>query len=234
MLLICQLKKQLTSSYNLPAQLNEKELAIAKQVLKEVNERLGFLKNVGLGYLSLSRAAKTLSGGEAQRIRLATQIGSNLMGVLYILDEPSIGLHQRDNTKLISTLHRLRDLGNTLIVVEHDEETIRNADYIVDMGPGAGVHGGHIVAEGPPDEIMLNKRSLTGKYLSGELKIEIPETRRKPVGYITVKGAQENNLKSLNLQLAAWSLMRSYRCFWLWQKHTDEFDSYSCITANVR
>ena len=186
---------------NLPAQLNEKELAIAKQVLKEVNERLGFLKNVGLGYLSLSRAAKTLSGGEAQRIRLATQIGSNLMGVLYILDEPSIGLHQRDNAKLISTLHRLRDLGNTLIVVEHDEETIRNADYIVDMGPGAGVHGGHIVAEGSPAEIMANKRSLTGKYLSGELKIEVPETRRKPVGYITVKGAEENNLKNLTLQL---------------------------------
>ena len=138
--------------HNLPAQLNEKELAIAKQVLKEVNERLGFLKNVGLGYLSLSRAAKTLSGGEAQRIRLATQIGSNLMGVLYILDEPSIGLHQRDNAKLISTLHRLRDLGNTLIVVEHDEETIRNADYIVDMGPGAGVHGGHVVAEGSPEK----------------------------------------------------------------------------------
>ena len=123
------------------------------------------------------------------------------MGVLYILDEPSIGLHQRDNAKLISTLHRLRDLGNTLIVVEHDEETIRNADYIVDMGPGAGVHGGHVVAEGPPEEIMCNKRSLTGKYLSGVLKIEIPDTRRKPVGYINIKGAQENNLKCLNLQL---------------------------------
>ncbi|HUJ84663.1 MAG TPA: excinuclease ABC subunit UvrA [Candidatus Acidoferrales bacterium] len=187
--------------HNLPPQLNEKELAIAKQVLKEINERLGFLKNVGLGYLSLSRAARSLSGGEAQRIRLATQIGSNLMGVLYILDEPSIGLHQRDNAKLISTLHRLRDLGNTLIVVEHDEETIRKADYIVDMGPGAGVHGGHVVAEGSPEEIMANKRSLTGKYLSGELKIELPESRRKPVGYITVKGAEENNLKCLNLQL---------------------------------
>ena len=186
---------------NLPPQLNEKELAIAKQVLKEVNERLGFLKNVGLGYLSLSRAAKTLSGGEAQRIRLATQIGSNLMGVLYILDEPSIGLHQRDNAKLINTLCRLRDLGNTLIVVEHDEETMRNADYIVDMGPGAGVHGGHIVAEGSPDEIMANKRSLTGKYLSGELKIELPTERRKPVDYLTIKGALENNLKNLTLQL---------------------------------
>ncbi len=185
----------------LPSLLNEKEMTIAKQVLKEVNERLGFLKNVGLGYLSLSRAARTLSGGEAQRIRLATQIGSNLMGVLYILDEPSIGLHQRDNAKLISTLHRLRDLGNTLIVVEHDEETMRNADYIVDMGPGAGVHGGHIVAEGTPLEIMSNKRSLTGKYLSGDLLIEIPSTRKQPIGYITVEGAEENNLKTLTVKL---------------------------------
>lgn len=186
---------------NLPENLNEKEMTIAKQVLKEINARLGFLINVGLGYLSLSRAAKTLSGGEAQRIRLATQIGSNLMGVLYILDEPSIGLHQRDNTKLISTLHRLRDLGNTLIVVEHDEETMRNADYLVDMGPGAGVHGGFIVAEGSPEEVMQNKRSLTGKYLSGELKIEIPPERREPIEFIKVKGASENNLKNINVQL---------------------------------
>ena len=186
---------------NLPSQLNEKETAIAKQVLKEINARLGFLTNVGLGYLSLSRAARTLSGGEAQRIRLATQIGSNLMGILYILDEPSIGLHQRDNEKLINTLHRLRDLGNTLIVVEHDEETIRSADYIVDMGPGAGVHGGFIVAEGTPIEVMKNNRSLTGKYLSGELKIEMPSERREPIGFITVKGAEENNLKNLTLQL---------------------------------
>ncbi len=186
---------------NLPSQLNEKELTIANQVLKEINQRLGFLKNVGLGYLSLSRAAKTLSGGEAQRIRLATQIGSNLMGVLYILDEPSIGLHQRDNAKLISTLHRLRDLGNTLIVVEHDEDTIRNADYIVDMGPGAGVHGGHIVAEGTPEQIMKNRKSLTGKYLSGQLEIEIPIERRKPVEYIKVAGAKENNLKNINVDL---------------------------------
>lgn len=185
----------------LPAKLNDKDMSIAKQVLKEINERLGFLKNVGLGYLSLSRAAKTLSGGEAQRIRLATQIGSNLMGVLYILDEPSIGLHQRDNAKLISTLARLRDLGNTLIVVEHDEDTMRHADYIVDMGPGAGVHGGHIVAEGSPEEVMQNPRSLTGKYLSGELKIEIPAERRIPVGYLSIKGAKENNLKQLNIEL---------------------------------
>ncbi len=186
---------------NLPSQLNEKEMIIAKQVLKEINERLGFLKNVGLGYLSLSRAAKTLSGGEAQRIRLATQIGSNLMGVLYILDEPSIGLHQRDNAKLINTLHRLRDLGNTLIVVEHDEETIRSADYIVDIGPGAGVHGGHIVAEGTLAEVISSKKSLTGKYLSGELKIDVPAERRKPVDAITITGAEENNLKRLVVNL---------------------------------
>ena len=182
---------------NLPSKLNKRELTISKQVLKEINERLSFLNDVGLSYISLSRAARTLSGGEAQRIRLATQIGSNLMGVLYILDEPSIGLHQKDNAKLISTLHRLRDLGNTLIVVEHDEETILSADHIVDMGPGAGVHGGHIVSEGSPCEIMTNKKSLTGKYLSGELNIEVPSSRKKPVGYIKVTGAEENNLKKL-------------------------------------
>lgn len=186
---------------NLQSRFNEREIAIAKQVLKEINERLSFLKNVGLGYISLSRAARTLSNGEAQRIRLATQIGSNLMGVLYILDEPSIGLHQRDNAKLIGTLHRLRDLGNTLIVVEHDEETILSADHIVDMGPGAGVHGGHVVCEGPPSEIMANKKCLTGRYLSGDLKIKVPSGRRKPVGYIKVKGAEENNLKRLESYL---------------------------------
>ncbi|MCL2475651.1 excinuclease ABC subunit UvrA [Candidatus Bathycorpusculum sp.] len=186
---------------NLPPKLNQKDLSIAKQVLKEINERLGFLKNVGLGYLTLSRAAKTLSGGEAQRIRLATQIGSNLMGVLYILDEPSIGLHQRDNAKLITTLARLRDLGNTLIVVEHDEDTMRHADYIVDMGPGAGVHGGHIVAEGPPTAVMQNPRSLTGKYLSGELQIEVPQQRRQPTDCLTIKNASENNLKQLTVNL---------------------------------
>jgi len=185
----------------LMAKLPEKELAIATQVLKEINERLGFLKNVGLGYLSLSRSAKTLSGGEAQRIRLATQIGSNLMGVLYILDEPSIGLHQRDNEKLIATLQRLRNIGNTLIVVEHDLDTILAADYIVDIGPGAGVHGGHITAQGTPKEIMANKKSLTGKYLSGELKIEIPTARRTPKDYITISGAKENNLKNLTVKL---------------------------------
>ncbi|MFA5365362.1 MAG: excinuclease ABC subunit UvrA, partial [Candidatus Bathyarchaeia archaeon] len=186
---------------NLSTKLNEKDLVIAKQVLKEINERLGFLKNVGLGYLTLARAARTLSGGEAQRIRLATQIGSNLMGVLYILDEPSIGLHHRDNMKLITTLHKLRNLGNTLIVVEHDEETIRNADYIVDMGPGAGVHGGQIVCQGTVPEIMNCKNSLTGKYLSGNLKIEVPNKRRKPSGYMTIKGAKENNLKDITVEL---------------------------------
>jgi len=186
---------------NLPSKLNEKELVIGKQVLKEINERLGFLKNVGLGYLTLSRAARTLSGGEAQRIRLATQIGSNLMGVLYILDEPSIGLHHRDNKKLISTLHKLRDLGNTLIVVEHDEDTILSADYIVDMGPGAGVHGGQIVCHGTASDIMKCKNSLTGKYLSGELKIEASKERRESVGYMTVKGVKENNLKNITVQL---------------------------------
>ncbi len=185
----------------LSSRLPEKELAIATQVLKEINERLGFLKNVGLGYLSLSRSAKTISGGEAQRIRLATQIGSNLMGVLYILDEPSIGLHQRDNEKLIRTLKELRDIGNTLIVVEHDLDTIMAADYIVDMGPGAGVHGGHITAQGTPKEVMNNKKSLTGRYLSGDLGIEVPSQRRKPIDYMRISGANENNLKNLDVQL---------------------------------
>ncbi|MGI0141660.1 MAG: excinuclease ABC subunit UvrA [Candidatus Micrarchaeales archaeon] len=186
---------------SLPSKLPKKEMEIAAQVLKEINERLGFLKNVGLGYLSLSRSARTLSGGEAQRIRLATQIGSNLMGVLYILDEPSIGLHQRDNEKLIATLHKLRDIGNTLIVVEHDYDTIVAADYVVDIGPGAGVHGGHITAQGTPKEIMANKKSLTGKYLSGELKIDIPKSRRVSIEYIEITGAKENNLKSVSVKL---------------------------------
>jgi excinuclease ABC subunit A len=185
----------------LQSELNDKELIIAQAVLKGINERLGFLKNVGLGYISLARAARTLSGGEAQRIRLATQIGSNLMGVLYILDEPSIGLHQRDNIRLIKMLHRLRDIGNTVIVIEHDEETIRSADYLVDMGPGAGVHGGKVVASGSPADIIKSDCSLTGKYLSGKLKIEVPAKRREPVGYIEVTGAHENNLKRLSVNL---------------------------------
>ncbi len=186
---------------NLGALLSEKEMFIAKQVLKEVNERLGFMKNVGLGYLSLSRASRTLSGGEAQRIRLATQVGSNLMGVMYILDEPSIGLHQRDNEKLINTLHQLRDIGNTLIVVEHDEDTIKRADYVIDMGPGAGIHGGHITARGTVAEISLNPKSITGEYLSGKRKIDVPQSRRKPIGFIRVIGACENNLKNVNVDL---------------------------------
>lgn len=186
---------------NLNESLNEKEMFIAKQVLKDVNERLGFMKNVGLGYLSLSRSSRTLSGGEAQRIRLATQVGSNLMGVMYILDEPSIGLHQRDNNKLIDTLHQLRDIGNTLIVVEHDEDTIKRADYIIDMGPGAGVHGGHITARGTLKEICKNKNSITGDYLSGKKKIDIPASRRKPVGQINVSGVTENNLKNFDVDL---------------------------------
>ncbi|MFH0977986.1 MAG: excinuclease ABC subunit UvrA [Candidatus Woesearchaeota archaeon] len=182
-------------------QLTEKEKEISKQVIKEIRARLDFLDKVGLNYLTLSRTAGTLSGGEAQRIRLATQIGSNLMGVLYVLDEPSIGLHQRDNKKLIKTLFKLRDLGNTLIVVEHDEETIRNADYVVDLGPGAGLHGGRIVAEGTPKQVEKAKNSLTGMYLSGRMKIETPTNRRKADKYIRLLGCRENNLKSINAKI---------------------------------
>ena len=177
---------------------SEKDEIISSQIIKEIQSRLSFLINVGLDYLDLARKAGTLSGGEAQRIRLATQIGSQLMGVLYILDEPSIGLHQRDNDRLISTLKQLRDVGNTLIVVEHDEDTMREADYIVDIGPGAGEHGGEIVAKGTLDEIMRNENSLTGKYLTGAKKVKLPEKRRKGNGnFITVKGAKENNLKNV-------------------------------------
>jgi excinuclease ABC subunit A len=179
--------------------LNEKEMAIANLILREINNRLGFLVNVGLDYLTLSRAAGTLSGGEAQRIRLATQIGSSLMGVLYILDEPSIGLHQRDNDRLIQTLNHMRDIGNTLIVVEHDEDTMMAADYIIDIGPGAGIHGGTVIAQGTPEEVMNNEKSLTGAYLSGRKFIPVPQQRRKPNGkWIEIKGAKENNLKNLN------------------------------------
>ncbi|RMD58304.1 excinuclease ABC subunit UvrA [Candidatus Woesearchaeota archaeon] len=181
----------------LPKKLSEKDMLVAKQVLKEITDRLSFLDNVGLGYLTLSRSARTLSGGEAQRIRLATQIGSNLMGVLYILDEPSIGLHQRDNAKLISTLQRLRDIGNTLVVVEHDEDTIRAADHLIDMGPGAGVHGGDICARGTPEEVSKIKTSITGAYLSGRQRIDVPITRRKSKEEIVLEGASENNLKNI-------------------------------------
>lgn len=180
--------------------LTERELMIVRQVLKEIKERLGFLANVGLSYLTLDRAAGTLSGGEAQRIRLATQIGSSLVGVLYILDEPSIGLHQRDNRRLLDALKGLRDLGNTLIVVEHDEETMIEADYLVDIGPGAGAHGGTIVAIGTPQEVMENPASITGAYLSGRRRILVPKSRRTPNGKaLTVKGARENNLRNVNV-----------------------------------
>jgi excinuclease ABC subunit A len=183
-------------------ELTERQKLIANQILKEINARLGFLMDVGLDYLTLSRSAGTLSGGEAQRIRLATQIGSGLMGVLYILDEPSIGLHQRDNGKLLNTLKRLRDLGNTLIVVEHDEDTMYAADHIIDMGPGAGAHGGYLVAEGDIEKIKQCDQSLTGLYLSGKKKIDIPKERRKPNGkWIEVVGARENNLKNINVKI---------------------------------
>ena len=179
--------------------LTDQQLLIADRILKEIRNRLGFLQSVGLGYLTLSRSAGTLSGGESQRIRLATQIGSSLMGVLYILDEPSIGLHQRDNDKLLDTLRHLRDLGNTLLVVEHDEDTMRAADYLIDVGPGAGVHGGRIVAAGTPEEVMANPNSLTGQYLSGKRKIAVPAERRKGNGnFLRVIGASENNLKNVD------------------------------------
>ncbi|MDD6408255.1 MAG: excinuclease ABC subunit UvrA [Oscillibacter sp.] len=181
--------------------LTEQQLLIADRILKEIRSRLGFLKSVGLGYLTLARSAGTLSGGESQRIRLATQIGSSLMGVLYILDEPSIGLHQRDNDKLLATLQNLRDLGNSLIVVEHDEDTMRAADYLIDIGPGAGVHGGRVVAAGTPAEVMANPDSLTGQYLSGKKKIEVPAARRAGNGKILkVVGASENNLRHIDVE----------------------------------
>ncbi|MEQ6050363.1 excinuclease ABC subunit UvrA [Lysinibacillus capsici] len=182
--------------------LTEKDMQIARLVLREIEERLGFLVNVGLDYLTLSRAAGTLSGGEAQRIRLATQIGSRLTGVLYILDEPSIGLHQRDNDRLISTLQNMRDIGNTLIVVEHDEDTMLAADYLIDVGPGAGVHGGQIVAAGTPQEVMNNEKSLTGQYLSGRKFIPLPIERRQPNGRkLSIKGAKENNLRNVKVDV---------------------------------
>lgn len=181
-------------------QLNDRQLMIGKQILREIRGRIGFLNDVGLDYLSLSQATGTLSGGEAQRIRLATQIGSGLVGVAYILDEPSIGLHQRDNDKLIHALKSLRDLGNSLIVVEHDEDTMLAADYIVDIGPEAGEYGGEVVATGTAEELMRNPNSITGEYLSGKRKIPVPEVRRKPIGWLTVKGAAENNLKNVTVK----------------------------------
>lgn len=192
------ISKEMEFFYNL--ELTEHEGIIANQILKEIKARLQFLIDVGLDYLSLARSSGTLSGGESQRIRLATQIGSGLMGVMYILDEPSIGLHQRDNDRLISTLKHLRDIGNTVIVVEHDTDTMYAADHIIDIGPGAGINGGELVGQGTVEDIIRSPRSVTGKYLSGELKIEIPSERRKPTGWIEVKGAKENNLKNINVK----------------------------------
>ncbi|MDQ2630956.1 MAG: excinuclease ABC subunit UvrA, partial [Actinomycetota bacterium] len=182
-------------------EMTETERAIARLIVREITERLSFLENVGIGYLSLARSARTLSGGEAQRIRLATQIGSHLVGVMYVLDEPSIGLHQRDNEKLIATLDRLRDLGNTVIVVEHDEGTMMAADHLVDLGPGAGEHGGHVIAAGTPKEVAKNPSSLTGQYLSGKKLIEVPEERREPTGTLVVRGAREHNLKDVDVMV---------------------------------
>ena len=188
---------------NLENVFNEKETKIAQHILKEINERLNFLLNVGLNYLTLSRESGTLSGGEAQRIRLASQIGSGLTGVLYVLDEPSIGLHQRDNKKLINALKRLRDLGNTVIVVEHDIETMESSDHIIDIGPQAGLNGGQIVAEGEVKDIIKNEKSITGDYLSGKKFIPIPKKRRtaKNGRFIEISGASGNNLKKVNLKV---------------------------------
>ncbi len=199
---VCEMSVDNSIDFFAGLNLSKRDEFIASPICKEILERLNFLKSVGLSYLTLSRSAGTLSGGESQRIRLATQIGSSLMGVLYILDEPSIGLHQRDNEKLLATLTRLRDLGNTLIVVEHDEDTMLSADYIVDIGPGAGVHGGEVVAAGTPKEIMANKKSITGDYLSGRRKIPVPYTRRPhEKGYLTVIGAEENNLNKIDVKI---------------------------------
>jgi excinuclease ABC subunit A len=199
---VCEMGVSYAKSFFSSVKLSEKSKTIARDILKEINARLGFLTNVGLGYLTLSRAAGTLSGGESQRIRLATQIGSSLMGVLYILDEPSIGLHQRDNAKLIETLKKLRDLGNTLIVVEHDEETMLESDYIVDIGPGAGVNGGEIVAAGTPSELMKAKNSITADFLSGRRLIAVPEIRRKGNGsFLKIIGAKEHNLKNIDVSI---------------------------------
>jgi excinuclease ABC subunit A len=192
------LSAQAAAEWIASLEMTETEKAIARLIVREIRERLAFLQNVGIGYLSLGRSARSLSGGEAQRIRLATQIGSRLVGVLYILDEPSIGLHQRDNEKLIGTLDRLRDLGNTVIVVEHDEGTMLAADHLVDLGPGAGEHGGHVIAEGPPAKVAKDPASLTGQYLSGKRRIEVPVERRQPSGELVVRGARQHNLKEID------------------------------------
>lgn len=198
---LCNMSVEKLYDYLENLKLKKADENIAESILKEIKARLKFLIDVGLSYLTLSRSAETLSGGESQRIRLATQIGSGLVGVLYILDEPSIGLHQRDNEKLLNTLFKLRDLGNTLIVVEHDEDTIRSADYIVDVGPLAGVHGGEIVAEGTYDDIVAEPKSITGQFLSGKQKIEVPKSRRAPFGYLEITGAKQNNLKNIDVKI---------------------------------
>jgi excinuclease ABC subunit A len=199
---ICELSIDEALEYFASVNFSDKEMHIAVQILKEIGARLGFLRDVGLNYLTLLRSATTLSGGEAQRIRLATQIGSGLQGVLYVLDEPSIGLHQRDNDRLIATLKHLRDLGNTVIVVEHDEDTIRTADYLLDIGPGAGIHGGHVVASGTPDEVAKNPKSLTGQYLQGTKEIAVPKKRRKGNGKsLFIRGARENNLRNVDVEI---------------------------------
>jgi excinuclease ABC subunit A len=199
---ICELSIDDAIEFFKTVKLTDKEAHIAAQICKEINARLKFMQDVGLNYLNLARSAVSLSGGEAQRIRLATQIGSGLMGVLYVLDEPSIGLHQRDNERLIGTLKHLRDLGNSVIVVEHDEDTIRTADFLVDIGPGAGVHGGSIVATGTPDEVSKVKDSITGQYLRGDKQIDVPKKRRKGNGkFITIRGARENNLKNVDVEI---------------------------------
>jgi len=201
---VCALSVEKADEFFAALRLTEFELKIAAEVIKEIRARLGFLKNVGLGYLTLDRESGTLSGGEAQRIRLATQIGAALVGVLYVLDEPSIGLHQRDNDRLLATLKGLRDLGNTVLVVEHDADTIRNADYILDLGPGAGVHGGELVAAGTLPEILAAKKSLTGQYLTGELSIPVPKKRISPTeerGWLEIVGATENNLQDIDVRI---------------------------------
>ncbi len=194
---VTQLSVRASAEYFASLKLTEREQFIAQRILKEIRERLGFLVNVGLDYLTLDRAAATLSGGEGQRIRLATQIGSGLVGVLYILDEPSIGLHQRDNRRLLQTLLRLRDLGNTVVVVEHDAETMRSADHILDLGPGAGAHGGQVIAQGTPKDVMAHPESLTGRYLRGEMTVALPHRARKPKGFLGVVGAKKHNLKGI-------------------------------------
>lgn len=198
---VCDMSAEKSLAWANVLQLEGSAAQIAGEVLKEIRARLGFLNDVGLNYLTLSRAAKTLSGGEAQRIRLATQIGSGLVGVMYVLDEPSIGLHQRDNERLITTLHHLRDLGNTLIVVEHDEDTIKNADWVIDIGPGAGEHGGEVIYSGPAKKLVDAPRSVTGDYIAGRRKIEVPQSRRKvrKTKQLRVVGARENNLKDLTV-----------------------------------